>query len=182
MASARIVAALEEYRVALDYPIKQATRFGHGCNGVVYEVSVCGAPCIAKLIHQIFKEDFISRQDKEAIAERFLRECAILSKLRHPNVVQFIGIWNEPSPTDRSPAAVAGMDCALILEKLFTDLENFIEKYPWSPLPINLHILIDVASGLMYLHSRKIVHRDLNAGNVLLTNDLRAKVADLGMS
>ena len=50
---------------------------------------------------------------------------------------------------------------------------------------MNLSILFDVSCGLLYLHTQlkePLIHRDLNAGNVLLTTDARAKIADLGMS
>ena len=43
-------------------------------------------------------------------------------------------------------------------------------------------LLIDIASGLSYLHSRKIVHGDLKSPNVLLDVEMVAKVCDFGMS
>ena len=51
--------------------------------------------------------------------------------------------------------------------------------YPDIPLPYKTSILRDVAYGLAYLHSRPIIHLDLNVGNVLLTESLQAKIADL---
>ena len=68
-----------------------------------------------------------------------------------------------------------------------------MEYLPYSLLellPKNKHILdsysilLDVANGLNYLHSKQppIIHRDLSASNVLLTGDYKAKIADLGMS
>ena len=46
------------------------------------------------------------------------------------------------------------------------------------------HLLHDVACGLKYLHSKKppIVHRDLNANNILLNENLTAKIGDLGQT
>ncbi|GJP45565.1 hypothetical protein CLOM_g4945 [Closterium sp. NIES-68] len=43
-----------------------------------------------------------------------------------------------------------------------------------------LAVLIDVASGLKHLHSRRIVHRDVKPANVLLDAQMQAKVADFG--
>ena len=57
-----------------------------------------------------------------------------------------------------------------------------METYPNIPLPYKTSILRDVAYGLAYLHSIPVLHRDLNAGNVLLTESLRAKIADLGVA
>ena len=103
--------------------------------------------------------------------------------MRHPNVVQFLGIY-QPHGSDPR-------DIALIMEKLHIDLEHFIEEYKDVLTPLNgvdtflslkLHILRDICCGLLYIHSHSVIHRDLNAGNVLLTESLRAKVADLGMA
>ena len=62
------------------------------------------------------------------------------------------------------------------------DLEHCMKKYSDIPLSYKTSILRDVAYGLAYLHSIPIIHRDLNTGNILLTESLRAKVADLGVS
>ena len=62
------------------------------------------------------------------------------------------------------------------------DLKQFITKYPKAVTPLKLNILHGISCGLLYIHSRGIVHRDLNAGNVLLTKGLQAKVADLGVA
>ena len=65
------------------------------------------------------------------------------------------------------------------------DLEHCMKTYPDIPLPYKTSILRDVAYGLAYLHScnpNPIIHRDINASNILVTESLKAKIADLGMS
>ena len=64
------------------------------------------------------------------------------------------------------------------------DLEKCLHQYPNLPLSIKISILLDVSYGLLHLHSQMppIIHRDLTAANILLTSDMRAKVADLGVS
>ena len=49
---------------------------------------------------------------------------------------------------------------------------------------MKLFILQDIARALVYLHSREppILHRDLSANNVLLTSNMKAKLADLGVA
>ena len=102
-----------------------------------------------------------------------------MSKLDHPNVVQFVGVHF--SPRDRS-------DVTLVMERLHMDLEKFLDPdhRPNIDTYTKLSILLDVTSGLLYLHTqlaKPIIHRDLSAGNVLLTEDFKqAKLADLGVS
>ena len=76
-------------------------------------------------------------------------------------------------------------DLTLVMEGLYMDLDRCLKMCDVVlALPVKLAILLDVAYGLLYLHTHNppIVHRDLTASNVLLTNDLRAKLADLGVS
>ena len=70
------------------------------------------------------------------------------------------------------------------MECLHTDLAKFLEGSSEIPLSIKLSILLDVSYGLLYFHTHTppIIHRDLSANNVLLTTDLRAKIADLGVA
>ena len=70
----------------------------------------------------------------------------------------------------------------LVMEKMDESLRSLLERYPNIPLTIKLSILLDVSLGLRYLHSHKIVHRDLSSNNVLLNTLLRAKISDLGVA
>ena len=150
---------------------------GRGSYGAVYEVRLNGVPCIAKRLHDILVgrglEEPVSKEGKTKMLQRFREECVLLSSLRHPNIVQMLGVHYG----GRDEA-----DISLIMEYMHMDLEHCMKTYPDIPLPYKTSILRDVAYGLAYLHSIPIIHRDLNAGNVLLTESLRAKVADLGVS
>ena len=150
---------------------------GRGCYGVVYEVRLNGVPCIAKRLHDILvgrgQEEPVHKEDRRAAIRRFREECVLLSDLRHPNIVQMLGVHYGGSDE---------ADISLIMEYMHMDLEHCMKTYPDIPLPYKTSILRDVAYGLAYLHSRDIIHRDLNAGNVLLTESLRAKIADLGVA
>ena len=133
-----------------------------------------GTTCIAKRLHDILVAQ-ISRQERTSIQHKFAAECALLSKLRHPNVVHFVGVHYGRSANDLS----------LVMECLHTDLAKFLLDCTGEiPLSIKLSILLDVSYGLLYFHTHTppIIHRDLSANNVLLTTDLRAKIADLGVA
>ena len=145
---------------------------GRGAYGFVIEVSVNGTICAAKVIHEILVEQVADFKDTE---KKFLNECANSSRMLHPNVVQFLGIYY-PSPKDKLPW--------LIVEMMYTDLTSLIEKYETTDLPlhIKLSILVDTSQGLQYLHSKDVIHRDLSSNNILLTKHMVAKIADFGQA
>ena len=161
------------------------TRIGAGAYGSVDEVaiSVCGA---AKKIHDIFQDRFEIPQDEiRRASTQFVKECQLMSTLRHPNIVQFLGVcFFEGS---RLPA--------LVMERLLTSLHDLLapETQPplGTPLPLQFFklglkcsVLHNVASGLDYLHHQTppIIHRDLSARNILLNSLLVGKLADLGVA
>ncbi len=149
------------------------TEEGHGAFGVVYKVTVNGLPCIAKCLHQILVKE-VSYDERVSMESKFRNECMLLSKLKHPNIVHFIGVHYGRSEND----------LALVMERLHTDTAAFVKSHPKLPVSIMVSIMLDVSYGLLYLHTQTppIIHRDLTAPNVLLTSDLRAKIADLGVS
>ena len=152
-----------------------------GYYAAVYEVRLNGVPCIAKRLHDTLDDVLVGRrqetrmnqEDRRAAIGRFREECVLLSGLRHPNIVQMLGVHYGGSDE---------ADISLIMEYMHMDLEHCMKTYPDIPLPYKTSILRDVAYGLAYLHSLNIIHQDLNAGNILLTESLRAKIADLGVA
>ena len=116
----------------------------------------------------------LSQQGLTYSLRRFAEECRLLSQMRHPNVVQFIGVYFE------SQVATP----ILVMEFLPTNLSSCIDEYGILPKEINYSILHDVSLGLSYLHNQTppIIHRDLSANNVLLTSNMTAKISDLGVA
>ena len=163
----------------------RAEPISHGAYGVIYKVWVNGVPCIAKRIHDIFLGaggfEAIDERQMEAIVKKFRLECVTLSKLRHPNIVQFLGVHYGNDP-------VSYTDLTLVMELMHTDLETcLLRGNRGMPMPTCMKhaILLDVSFALQYLHTRKpraVCHRDLTARNVLLTADMRAKLGDFGVS
>ena len=113
-------------------------------------------------------------EQKTILAEKFEHECKRLSELHHPNIVCFIGVYfrrNKPLPS-------------LIMELLPTSLEHALTHCQSIPSCMKYTVLLDVACGLCYLHTREepVVHRDLTSKNVLLTSNFQAKIADFGVA
>ncbi|KAM3724268.1 Serine/threonine-protein kinase TNNI3K [Dirofilaria immitis] len=108
--------------------------------------------------------------------DMFCREVSILSKLQHPNVINFVGACLD------DPSQFAIITEFLVNGSLFSLLH---EQKRVLEMALRLNIGIDVARGMRYLHElaqRPVIHRDLNSHNILLHEDGHAVVADFGES
>ena len=161
---------------------------GSGSYGSVEEVGIPGAICAAKKIHDFFQDrSQVSEVEIARASEQFVVECRLMSTIRHPRIVQFLGVCF--FPRSRLPALVMQMMSTSLHEVLDPETEGREEREdsenkPYIPLALKCSILCDVGQGLAFLHSctPPIIHRDLSARNVLLTACMRAKIADLGMA
>ena len=143
---------------------------GHGSYATVLELEYMGLKCAGKKIHELLLE----QGNDSYTVRRFEEECRLLSQVRHPNIVQFLGVYFQEGV--RAPI--------LVMEFLPTNLTSCIEQYGILPKEISYSILHDVSLGLCYLHSQTppIIHRDLSSNNVLLTPNMTAKISDLGVA
>ena len=146
---------------------------GIGSYGAVYKARCDQLPCAAKVLHPIL---FSTRDPASCrIVERFEQECQFLSGMRHPNIIQYLGICRDPE---------SGLP-VLLMELMDYSLTSFLER-PDDPPSLSFHIQVnislDVAQALAYLHSNEVLHRDLSSNNVLLIGSCRAKVTDFGMA
>ena len=144
---------------------------GSGAYGRVLEVSTLSA---AKELHHALT-DFASPQGLLRLQQKFLAECHQCSKLCHPNIVQFLGVYY-PSKDAKLPW--------LVMEKMDCSLTDYLDVHKPNEVSFQtrISILHDVTLGLQYLHVQDIIHRDLSSNNILLTKQLVAKIADLGVA
>ena len=152
---------------------------GRGAYGKVYAVKYCETVCAAKEIHSILIED-VGETERRLAIESFLRECRQCSMLRHPNVIQFLGVYY---PTGEGGANRMRLP-VMVMEMMADSLTSFVDKHEKIPVHINYSIVHDVSLGLCYLHNHDppIVHRDLSPNNILLTAHHVAKISDLGVA
>ena len=152
--------------------IIKTSSLGVGSYGAVYRALCDELPCAAKILHPTLFETHDPGAQK--IMERFERECQFLSGVRHPHIVQYLGVSRDPE---------SGLP-VLLMELMDSSLTKFLERSE-EPLPFHVTVDIchDIALALAYLHSNGILHRDLSSNNVLLIGPgNRAKVTDFGMS
>ena len=144
---------------------------GSGAYGRVIEVATRSA---AKELHQVLT-NFASPQELARLQQKFLTECHQCSQLCHPNIVQFLGIYY-PSEDAKLPW--------LVMEKMDCSLTEYLSLHKPNEVSFQtrISILHDVTLGLQYLHIQDIIHRDLSSNNILLTKQLVAKIADLGVA
>ena len=159
--------------------LKVGEEIGRGAYGTVHKGVYEGKPVAVKKIHRLLLD--YARNDPETfqrISSEFERECDMLKTLVCPNVVQFVGAFEMKG------------ERVLVMELLHETLAGALKRKKGSDDTSGLtekeagRISFDIARGLNFLHRRNppLVHRDLNAKNILLTEDGTAKISDLGVS
>ena len=153
---------------------------GRGAYGRVFAIKYCEMVCAAKEIHSILVEG-VGEEEMHRTIGSFLRECHQCSILRHPNIIQFLGIYY---PSEVGGASRRMRLPVMVMEMMANSLTSFVEKFEKIPIQIKFSIVHDVSLGLCYLHNHHppIVHRDLSPNNVLLTAHHVAKISDLGVA
>ena len=151
---------------------------GIGSYGAVCKAKCDDLLCAAKIIHPTLFDptallQIAPQREHRLPIRRFEQECEFMSAIRHPNIVQYLGMFRDTDT--RLPV--------LLMELMDDSLTHFLES---STQPIPYHIQVnfchDISLALSFLHSNKIVHRDLSSNNVLLIGNIRVKVTDFGMA
>ena len=147
----------------------QDAPLGTGAYGQVCKATLGELPCAAKVIHPTLVDPSYPRN-----RALFEQECRFLSEIRHPNIVQYLGVAHDH---------VTGLPI-LLMELMDDSLTHFLEQSEERlPYHVQVNISHDIALALAFLHDNRILHRDLSSNNVLLIGaGIRAKVTDFGMS
>ena len=145
--------------------------------------SVCMARCdhllcAAKIIHPTLVppnalQQISPQREHRLPIRRFETECDFLRDIKHPNIIQYLGMYQDPE---------TGLP-VLLMELMDESLTHFLESST-EPIPyqIQLTISLDVVQALSFLHLNGIIHRDLSSNNILLIGKGRAKLTDFGMA
>lgn len=178
-----------------DYKILE--QLGHGSYGLVNKVKKDDAEETAMKIIQADSDNF-----KYGLSS--ILECDIMSRLRHPNLVSSLIIYNNENCEDLKeqdlaivmPLYVTSFDKILLNLDHYTAISLFLkpDEYDYEikknkVLPdINwltmLNLCHDLANGLFFLHQNNMLHLDIKLENCLISDyrNPRAALADFGLS
>ncbi|MBI4863162.1 MAG: serine/threonine protein kinase [Candidatus Riflebacteria bacterium] len=149
------------------YPVPEGyeliERLGEGGMGTVFlaRQSGLGRPVALKYL----------TATAPGVADRFLREGKILSRLRHPNVVEVFGFVL----LDEIPLLI----CEFVEGR---DLRSVLAEEGAMRPSRALSLMRGALEGLAYAHGQGVVHRDLKSANLILTSAEHVKLLDFGVA
>ncbi|XP_020888621.1 probable tyrosine-protein kinase DDB_G0283397 isoform X2 [Arabidopsis lyrata subsp. lyrata] len=154
-----------EYEILWD-DLTIGEQIGQGSCGTVYHGLWFGSDVAVKV--------FSKQEYSEAVIKSFKQEVSLMKRLRHPNVLLFMG------------AVTLHQRLCIVSEfvprgSLFRLLQRSMSKLDWRR---RINMAVDIARGMNYLHccSPPIIHRDLKSSNLLVDRNWTVKVADFGLS
>ncbi|KAL1211868.1 putative serine/threonine-protein kinase SIS8 [Cardamine amara subsp. amara] len=154
-----------EYEILWD-DLTIGEEIGQGSCGTVYHGLWFGSDVAVKV--------FSKQEYSEEVIQSFRQEVLLMKRLRHPNVLLFMGAVT-------SPQRLCIVSEFLPRGSLFRLLQRSTSKLDWRR---RIHMALDIARGMNYLHhcSPPIIHRDLKSSNLLVDRNWTVKVADFGLS
>ncbi|XP_048423152.1 receptor-like protein kinase At3g21340 isoform X4 [Pyrus x bretschneideri] len=146
----------------------RSQQVGEGNFGTVYKARLDDGQVVS--IKRAKKEHF------ENLQTEFSSEIELLAKIDHRNLVKLLGYVDEGNERLIITEYVSNGTLREHLDRQHRKVLNFNQR---------LEIAIDVAHALTYLHTyseKQIIHRNVKSSNILLTESMKAKVADFGFA
>ncbi|KAJ0661207.1 putative protein kinase RLK-Pelle-RLCK-IXb family [Helianthus annuus] len=155
---------IEEIEEATQY-FSSSVKIGEGGYGPVYRGRLSNYDCAIKVL----------RPGAAQGRSQFQKEVEVLSCIRHPNMVPFLGACPEYG--------------CLVYEYMSNGSleERLLRRGNTPPLSwqTRFKIASEIVTGVLFLHQTKpepIVHRDLKPGNILLDQNFVGRISDVGLA
>nr|QOY46745.1 cyclin-dependent kinase 1 [Ambystoma andersoni] len=147
--------------------MQRLKKIGEGTYGVVYKGrhKATGQVVAMKKIRL--------ENEEEGVPSTAIREISLLKELQHPNVVRLQDVLMQDSRL------------YLIFEFLSMDLKKYLDSIPSGqyvdPMLVKSY-LYQILQGIVFCHTRRVLHRDLKPQNLLIDNKGVIKLADFGLA
>ncbi|EGD77748.1 TKL/LISK/LIMK protein kinase [Salpingoeca rosetta] len=130
---------------------------------------------VYKAHHRAANRTIVLKELKRNHEQRdaFIEEMKILKSLAHPNVLEYIGIFCQGRKLYLVTEYVSGGTLDRLAQDHTRDL-------PWD---LRTRMALDLASGMEYVHSKNILHRDLKSANCMVrAEDMSVVIVDFGLA
>ena len=140
-------------------------KLGEGTYGIVYKAQDKRTGDIVAL--KRIRLD----NENEGVPCTAIREISLLKELRHPNIVRLYDVMHQEKKL------------TLVFEYLDSDLKKFIDTNNGQLDAMTVkRMMLQLLRGVAYLHSRRVLHRDLKPQNLLINKRAELKIADFGLA
>eukprot|EP01094_Clydonella_sp_ATCC50884_P026327 TRINITY_DN7188_c0_g1_i3.p1 TRINITY_DN7188_c0_g1~~TRINITY_DN7188_c0_g1_i3.p1 ORF type:complete len:547 (+),score=164.82 TRINITY_DN7188_c0_g1_i3:175-1641(+) len=153
--------------------VTEGEQIGAGAHGVVCRGDWNGRPIAIKRLHSVqwTVPAGPGAPDVSPEMKLFLEEIATCAQVKHANIVEFLGV-----------ASPDGQQLCLIAEFMrLGSIHRMLRSGSYS-LAARLKLCLGAARGIAHLHSKKIMHRDIKPGNLLVNEHMVCKICDFGIA
>ncbi|XP_024966202.1 serine/threonine-protein kinase STY13-like isoform X2 [Cynara cardunculus var. scolymus] len=149
--------------------LSMGSAFAQGAFGKLYKGTYNGEDVAIKLLEK--PENDLDRA--HLMEQQFQQEVMMLARLKHQNIVRFIGACRKPM-----------VWCIVTEYAKGGSVRQFLTKRQNRSVPLKLAVkqALDVAKGMEYVHGLGLIHRDLKSDNLLISADKSIKIADFGVA
>ncbi|KAL3533196.1 hypothetical protein ACH5RR_006717 [Cinchona calisaya] len=149
--------------------LNMGAAFAQGAFGKLYKGTYNGEDVAIKLLER--PDNDLERA--HLMEQQFQQEVMMLARLKHPNIVRFIGACRKPM-----------VWCIVTEYAKGGSVRQFLTKRQNRSVPLKLAVkqALDVARGMEYVHGLNLIHRDLKSDNLLIAADKSIKIADFGVA
>lgn len=145
------------------------SQLGRGAMGIVYKAydEAIDRTVAIKTI----REDLVDTDQFEEMKARFVCGAQATARCQHPNILMVFEYAEEEGQPFMVMEYVEGVE---------------LKDYMLDPTPPNIHDIVSIfqqlLEGLAHSHNQKVIHRDIKPANIILSKQLRVKIADFGIA